>query len=451
MKDRPTLTLEAARQAFIDKRVFVATYAGILAFVLEAIEPWLNFRDPTTIEIQLGTAFIVLCSTLVFWTRWGARHKLLIFNLGFLFLAAGFETVVCHEKAFDTPFSDAFDVLFAFYTVLIPVSVVRTGLIGIALGGILSLPSSLITRNFSGIGTDLLGDLSGFGILLYGRYLANKLWESDFTSRQTSESYYRQLVQSEKMAALGRLAAGLAHELNNPLAVVASSARSIERCARQLFDDQLPTKQEVGATFYRAIERLRLGTERMSSVNDLLRQYVSPPLREMVPSDVSRQIDVALSLLESKVGAKAISIHRTDGCNMLLLCDPQILSHVFVNLLDNACDAVGEHGNIWISSEIKADGQLELSVRDDGPGIDESMQSRVGEPFVTTKEPGKGLGLGLALSRLIVEKHAGKLDVSNRMPGTEAKIIFPPDSLFPRNSSIETILRGSNPNEQPLP
>ena len=195
------------------------------------------------------------------------------------------------------------------------------------------------------------------------------------------------------------------------------------------------------AALSRAIERLRIGTERMSSVNDLLRQYVSPPLEEMVPSDVTRQIELALSLVQSKIGNKAITVHRTNSFEMMLRCDPQTLSHVFVNLLDNACDAVEPGGNIWISSGIKADGDLVIVVRDDGPGIDESLLHRIGEPFVTSKDPGKGLGLGLALCKLIVEKHFGTLEIANSYPGAEAIITFPADSLCRETSSIETIPR----------
>ena len=121
---------------------------------------------------------------------------------------------------------------------------------------------------------------------------------------------------------------------------------------------------------------------------------------------------------------------------MMLICDPQTLSHVFVNILDNACDAVALGGNIWVSSEVKADGALEVSVRDDGPGLDVSLRDRIAEPFVTTKDPGKGLGLGLALCKLIIEKHSGKLEIANRHPGVEAKVIFPAGSLCQENSSV---------------
>ncbi len=452
MAGHSATTLESARRELLDRRVRVAMFAGVLAFSIDSLEPWLNFRDPVTVEIQLGAALLALCLIALSYTPWGARHKVAIFNSGFLIIAGGFEAVVCYKRAFGTQYSDGFPVLFAFYCVLIPASVLQTALMGLALSAVLSIPQTVVTGLIDRFTSENLNHISGFVILLFGRHIANELWKNQFIARQQSESFYKQVVQSEKMAALGRLAAGLAHELNNPLAIIASSVTSIERSAARLFAGKAQNETDnTSVTLFRAIERLRIGTERMSSVNDLLRQYVRPPVHEMVPSDVNSQIELALSLVESKIANKAITIHRPDRCGQMLLCDPQTLSHVFVNLLDNACDAVGVGGNIWISTEIKADGHLEIAVRDDGSGLDESLQDRLGEPFVTSKEPGKGLGLGLALCKLIVEKHSGRLEIANRYPGAEATITFPAGSLSPESSSAATVLRALTPDEQQPP
>jgi signal transduction histidine kinase len=451
MADQPAPTLESARRALLDKRVRLAMLSGVLVYALDSFESWFTFHDPLTVCIQLSTAFLMLCLVALSFTSLGERHKVLIFNSGILLAAAGFEFIVCYKGAFDTLYSAGFPVIFAFYCVVMPVTVLQTALIGVAIAAVLGIPQMVVTGDVSRLGIELANDVTSFGILLYGRHIANTLWESEFRTRLQSESFYKRLVQSEKMAALGRLAAGLAHELNNPLAIVASSVVSIERSTVRLFGEGGPAQIDAArATLLRAIERLRIGTERMASVNDLLRQYVSPPHHEMLPSDVNIQIELALSLVESKLGPKAITVHRTSGCKKMLLCDPQTLSHVFVNILDNACDAVGPGGNIWISSEIRENGVLEISIRDDGAGLDESVQDRIGEPFATTKDPGKGLGLGLALCKLIVEKHSGKLEIENRHPGVEAKITFPAGSLCLGNSSSETAPRDSAAAQQPL-
>lgn len=441
MAGPPAPTLESARSDLLDKRARIAMFAGVLAFSVDSFEPWLTFHDLMAVEIQLGAAFLAICLVAISFTRWGARHKVLICNLGILLLAGGFEAIVCYKRAFDTMYAAGFPVFFAFYCVVIPVSVLQSAMMGVALAAALAIPQVVVTGNIGRIGIEIVNDYISFGILLYGRYIANQLWEGEFLAHQQSGLFYKQLVQSEKMAALGRLAAGLAHEMNNPLAIVASSVVSIERSAARLFAEPTNIDAAGAAAFSRAITRLRLGTERMSSVNDLLRQYVSPPHHEMVASEVNQQIDLALSLVESKIGEKAIKIHRTNDCNVMLMCDPQTLSHVFVNILDNACDAVALGGNIWVGSEIRADGVLEIAIRDDGPGLDVSLQDRIGEPFVTTKDPGKGLGLGLALCKLIIEKHSGKLEIANSHPGLEAKVTFPACSLRQESSSAETAPR----------
>ena len=437
------ITMESARLELLDQRARFATMIGVPLFALNCIEPWFDFHDLMGVKIQMVTSFVMLCLALLSFTRWGSRQKLTIFTMGFLTAVCGYECIISYEQAFGTAYSDGFPTLYAFYAVLIPSTIPETALIGMAVMALTSGPEALIKGDISVLSSAAISNVTPFAILLCGRAMANKLWEREFRARQQSESLYKQLVQSEKMAALGRLAAGMAHELNNPLAIIASNVETIERIAARLFaKGELKQVDASGAKLSRAIERLRVGTDRLCSVNDLLRQYVSPPHQEMVPSDVNLQIDLALSLIESKAAKKAIAIHRETSAKTMLLCDPQTLSHVFVNLLDNACDAIERGGTIWVRTEISAEGGLQIAVRDDGPGVAESIHGRIGEPFVTTKDPGKGLGLGLALCKLIIEKHHGKLELANRNPGVEAIVTFPASSLYPENSSTAITLPG---------
>lgn len=442
MSDDTVTTLASAHRELLDKRVRLAILIGIPAYVLDVIEPWFEFHDPKAVFVQLGAAFLMCCLGGLALTHLCTHYRFTIFTMGYFVGVGGFSAVVSYERAFGTSYSAGFAVLFAFYCVFIPTTVLRTALVGLIVAAILSVPEMLITEDVSRLGTAAISDLIGFVVLLFGRHIANDLWEREFLARAQIESSYKQLVQSEKMAALGRLAAGVAHELNNPLAIIASNVESIERLLAKLFSGKAPEEVAAKASLFRAVQRLRVGTERLSSVNGLLREYVSPSHGHMVPSNINRQIDVALALVEPKVSTKGVTIHRATNHDVMLLCDPQALSHVFVNLLENACDAVEPGGNIWLRCDIKADGALDLSVRDDGPGMAESLRTRIGEPFVTTKEPAQGLGLGLALCKSIIEKHSGEMVLSNRDPGLEAVITFPPTSLSRDPSSCETVPHG---------
>jgi C4-dicarboxylate-specific signal transduction histidine kinase len=143
---------------------------------------------------------------------------------------------------------------------------------------------------------------TNFPIFLIGRHIANKLWEREFRARQQSESYYKSLLQSEKTAVLGRLTAGLAHELNNPLAIIASNLVSIERAAAHLSSaGEADEIEGARAALSRALDRLRMGANRLYSINSMLRQYISPPRQEMRPTDVKDILELAIGLVEPKV------------------------------------------------------------------------------------------------------------------------------------------------------
>jgi signal transduction histidine kinase len=140
---------------------------------------------------------------------------------------------------------------------------------------------------------------------------------------------------------------------------------------------------------------------------------------------VHELLDLAVSLVESKAHQKGITIHREGAVMFSLTCDPQSMSHVFVNLLDNSCDAVMPQGKIWLRSACEANGDCRTEVVDDGSGFPEGFIERLGEPFITNKDAGKGIGLGLAMSKLIVEKNSGKLELANLNPGAIATVTFP--------------------------
>lgn len=429
------IALENARAELLTKRVRIAGLIGVTVYPFHSFGDWTAFHDPVTVKIRLATTVVLGCIFGLCFSRWAVRRQLALVTTAFLVAIGGFQAIICYKHAFDTMYANAFDQFYATFCVLIPATTAQTAAVGLGAIAISTLPQVYMTGGVAEGTLIALSYATDFAIFLIGRHIANRLWESQFLAKQESETYYARLVQSEKMVALGRLAAGIAHELNNPVAIISSNVVSIERSAKQLSSGlTAELAAGTGAQLSRAVERLRLGITRLCSVNEQLRQYVSPPRQEVRAVDVRELLDIAVSLVESKAHQKGITIHREGTATASLTCDPQSLSHVFVNLLDNSCDATRPQGNIWLRLICQPNGSVQIEVADDGSGFPESLMERLGEPFVTTKEAGKGIGLGLAVSKLIVEKNSGKLDLANRHPGAVATVTFPA-SLCRANSS----------------
>jgi signal transduction histidine kinase len=136
-------------------------------------------------------------------------------------------------------------------------------------------------------------------------------------------------------------------------------------------------------------------------------------------------VEMSISLVSMTARRKEVSIHREFKDLPPFDCDSQSLSQVFVNLIENACDAVEERGNVWVSTGTKPDGSILVCVRDDGAGIPTGNLDKVLEPFFTTKQPGGGMGLGLAVASGVLERYGGSLEFSNGNPGAIALVTLP--------------------------
>ena len=233
-----------------------------------------------------------------------------------------------------------------------------------------------------------------------------------------------QLVHSEKMASLGRLVAGVAHEINNPVSFIATSVAPLRRrlaeAAADAPADVVPLLREAEEI----ADVMARGAERTAAIVRDLRSFSRLGEAKRKPADLHEGLEVSLRLLESRWRGR-LTIHRDYGAMPLVECDPGQLNQVFMNVLANACDATAANGNIWIATRREGD-EAVVTVRDDGVGMTPEVRAHVFDPFFTTKDVGGGTGLGLAISHGVVTAHGGRIEVEST-PGAGAtfRIILP--------------------------
>lgn len=237
-----------------------------------------------------------------------------------------------------------------------------------------------------------------------------------------------QLVQSAKMAALGELVAGVAHEINNPLSFATSHLKTARRCLAHL-DARVRsalTEEEV-SEWERANTRLLemgKGLERITDLVTQLRTFSRLDEGEKKTINFQECIDSVLMILGHRLNEKVRVTLELKG-PAEFECYPGPLNLALMNLIANAIDAVGDEGNILVTTESDGD-SIAIRVSDDGAGIAEEHQSRVFEPFFTTKPVGKGTGLGLSISYSIAQKHNGSLSLeSSPYGGTTLTLHLP--------------------------
>lgn len=266
-------------------------------------------------------------------------------------------------------------------------------------------------------------DLKGYHeeVENYSRTLEEKVRERTADLEQANKSLREtqaQLIQASKMAAMGQFGAGVAHELNQPLAGISG------------YTDLLLLKMEKETPEWRYAKKIEDQCVRMTKIVSNLRTFARQSKFEYAETDVNQPIDDALMLLGEQLRSHNIKVKR-DLCPNLprVLADANQLEQVFLNLVSNAKDAIDPKGsgNITITSRQSASTDfVEVSVVDTGTGMDRTTLNDIFNPFFTTKDVGKGTGLGLSISLGIVEDHGGRIEVhSVKDKGTAFRICLP--------------------------
>jgi signal transduction histidine kinase len=249
-----------------------------------------------------------------------------------------------------------------------------------------------------------------------------------------------QMIHTEKIASVGRLAAGVAHEINNPLNFIANSLGPLEATLKdirtvvksQAGDLDAPTREkqarELDGSLEDLDELMRLlknGVHRTQEIvrglRDFARKDEGEPRRD---ADLRDLCDQTVALLRHELEGR-VEVIRDFDADSRVSCFPGAMGQLLMNLIANAAQAIPGRGTITISSRRSPDG-LQLTVRDSGTGIPPDVLSKIFDPFFTTKEVGKGSGLGLSIAHGIVERHGGRLTVESQVGlGTAFHIWLP--------------------------
>ena len=273
------------------------------------------------------------------------------------------------------------------------------------------------------------------------------------TRKAELERLQAQLVHHEKMASLGQIAAGIAHELNNPAGFIFGNMDLLKQCTadfekllkvydRMEFSTEKAAEieaikaeihyDELLADLSSIVDDCRDGAERIRDVVQNLRLFSRLDEAELKKIDLHEGIDSTIRLLSRYFSSGHISLIKDYGELPLISCYAGQLNQVWMNLLENAAQAVGTEGVVKVTTRAEGDSVL-VAISDTGCGIDNEQQRKIFDPFFTTKPVGEGTGLGLSITYGIIERHGGSITVeSARDCGTTFMVKIPISSSVAR-------------------
>ena len=245
----------------------------------------------------------------------------------------------------------------------------------------------------------------------------------DRVAQKTKElrSAHEYMLHVERMASMGKLAAVVAHEVNNPLSGILTYAKLLRKWVGSGQAEHEKREEAMECLDLIAAESRRCG----DLIRNLLSLSRTAPMN-LQSTELQDVFDRCLLLVRHQLEFKGIELQQKRAPDLpLVSCDPAQIEQVLLALIMNAIDAMPRGGTLWIETQLIHD-EIEIKVRDDGAGIAPDVLPQIFEPFVTTKENGHGVGLGLAISRGIVERHNGRIDVESELGrGTTFTVTLP--------------------------
>ena len=262
-----------------------------------------------------------------------------------------------------------------------------------------------------------------------------------------------QLIQSEQMASIGRLTAGIAHELNNPMGFISNGVEAIEHTLKDFleylqaqeklvqelkpaasastqFNTLARLKQDLeidtnGTIFQEFMSDIKEGVQRASAIISGLQHFSFATHKHEHKVDLHQSLNACIVLLDNKMSDNIILNKKYTTDNVAIYADANKINQVFLNVLSNAIDAIEDVGNINIETAVVLQ-NIMVQIKDSGKGIAADELVRIFEPFYTTKEVGKGTGLGLSISYNIMKEYHGQIDaISEPGQGTIFTLTFP--------------------------
>ncbi|HEY7912993.1 MAG TPA: ATP-binding protein [Blastocatellia bacterium] len=288
--------------------------------------------------------------------------------------------------------------------------------------------------------------------------------KSELAETQNQMHLQERFMQQEKMASLGRLVAGVAHELNNPISFVYSNTvllgqsvadlrrlldfyNSCEGLPREIKEKAAKLKEEIDYDYLindmtQAIEDCHEGSRRVRDIVLNLKTFSRANELQLQKIHIADTIESAVRMLGQFFHPDRVLLHREYADLPEIECYEGQLSQVWMNLLVNAAQAMNSRGEMWITT-LAEGGHVIVKLRDNGPGIPEDVLTRIFDPFFTTKPIGQGTGLGLSIVHAIIERHGGNIKVeSSAGAGTTFTVTLPLRAAA-RAEKIEKQLEGA--------